>query len=174
MRLAVSLRLTWTGSGTKTSCQRLRAWPYRATRARYSSAGNPAQAKPVPPVLSCIAILERYYRDRSVGLPSHWTPASAHENTVRNLASIVRLIAGSPLIDRFTVIDRNDIVLFDGTSGRRKDGWREWMHKASQVNGIDSDAQLARVDFLERAWSAFTPNNDDARRLLDKIHETVR
>lgn len=37
-----------------------------------------------------------------------------------------------------------------------------------------SDAQLARVDFLERAWSAFTPYNDDARRLLDKIHETVR
>ncbi len=145
-----------------------------ASNAKLNGRTTHAIVLAVPPVLSRIAILERYYRDRSVGLPSRWTPTSAHENTVRNLASTVRLIAGSPLIDRFTVIDRNDVVLFDGTSGRRKDGWREWMHKASQVNGIDSDAQLARVDFLERAWSAFTPNNDDARRLLDKIHETVR
>ncbi len=83
----------------------------------------------VPPVLSSIAILERYYRNRSVGLPSRWTPTSAHENTVRNLASTVRLIAGSTLIDRFTVIDRNGVVLFDDTSGRRKDGWpKTWDH----------------------------------------------
>ncbi|WP_137655257.1 zeta toxin family protein [Bifidobacterium moukalabense] len=124
----------------------------------------------VPPVLSRIAILERYYRDRSVGLPSRWTPTSAHENTVRNLASTVRLIAGSPLIDQFTVIDRNGVVLFDGTGDGGKDGWHEWMHKVSRVSGIDGDAQLARVDFLERAWSAFTPDNGDARMLLNKIH----
>ena len=31
----------------------------------------------VPPVLSRLAMLERYYRDRSVGLPARWTPAEA-------------------------------------------------------------------------------------------------
>ena len=39
----------------------------------------------VPPALSRIAILERYYRDRSVGLSARWTPASAHDNAVANL-----------------------------------------------------------------------------------------
>ena len=33
----------------------------------------------VPPVLSRLAMLERYYRDRSVGLPARWTPAEAHD-----------------------------------------------------------------------------------------------
>ena len=39
----------------------------------------------VPPVLSRLAMLERYYRDRSVGLPARWTPAEAHDNAVANL-----------------------------------------------------------------------------------------
>mgnify|MGYP003622369322 CR=1 FL=1 len=49
----------------------------------------------VPPVLSRLAMLERYYRDRSVGLPARWTPAEAHDNAVANLPATVRA-DGSP------------------------------------------------------------------------------
>lgn len=44
----------------------------------------------------------------------------------------------------------------------------------SQLDSVERDAQLARIDFLERAWSAFTPDNDDARMLLDRIHKAIR
>ncbi len=128
----------------------------------------------VPPVLSRIAILERYYRDRSAGLPARWTPASAHENAVRNLPDTVWRIATSPLIDRFTVIDRDGGILYDGTGDRKEDGWDEWRDAMSQLDSVERDAQLARIDFLERAWSAFTPDNDDARMLLDRIHKAIR
>lgn len=128
----------------------------------------------VPPVLSRIAILERYYRDRSAGLPARWTPASAHENAVRNLPDTVWRIATSPLIDRFTVIGRDGGILFDGTGDRKEGGWDEWRSTVSWLDRGERDAQFARIDFLERAWSAFTPDNDDARMLLDRIHKTIR
>lgn len=51
----------------------------------------------VPPVLSRLAMLERYYRDRSVGLPARWTPAEAHDNAVANLPATVRAVAASLL-----------------------------------------------------------------------------
>ena len=128
----------------------------------------------VPPALSRIAILERYYRDRAAGLPARWTPASAHENAVANLPTTVRRIAASPLIDRFTVIGRDGDVLFDGTGDRKKDGWAEWRSAASRPDRAERDAQLARIDFLERAWPAFTPDDTGARTLLDEIHRTIR
>ena len=68
----------------------------------------------VPPVLSRLAMLERYYRDRSVGLPARWTPAEAHDNAVANLPATVRAVAASLLVDRLTVIDRDGGVLYDG------------------------------------------------------------
>lgn len=145
-----------------------------AANAKRAGRSTHAVVLAVPPVLSRIAILERYYRDRSAGLPARWTPASAHENAVANLPATVRAVATSPLIDRFTVISRDGEVLFDGTGGRKEDGWDEWRDAMSRFDFAERDAQLARINFLERAWSAFTPDNDDARMLLDRIHKTIR
>ena len=145
-----------------------------AANAKHAGRSTHAVVLAVPPVLSRLAMLERYYRDRSAGLPARWTPASAHENAVRNLPDTVWRIATSPLIDRFTVIDRDGGILYDGTGDRKEDGWDEWRDAMSQLDSVERDAQLARIDFLERAWSAFTPDNDDARMLLDRIHKAIR
>lgn len=145
-----------------------------AANAKRHDRGTHAIVLAVPPALSRIAILERYYRDRSAGLPARWTPASAHENTISNLSDTVRRIATSPSIDRFTVIGRDGDVLFDGTGDRKEDGWDEWRSTVSQLNRAERDAQLSRIDFLERAWLASTPGNADARILLDRIHDAIR
>ena len=145
-----------------------------AANAKRHDRGTHAIVLAVPPALSRIAILERYYRDRSAGLPARWTPASAHENTISNLSDTVRRIAASPLIDRFTVIDRDGGILFDGAGDDKEKGWNEWMRTASSLDHGSKDAQLSRIDFLERAWSAFTPGNADARILLDRIHDAIR
>lgn len=145
-----------------------------AANAKRNNRKTHAVVLAVPPALSRIAILERYYRDRAMGLPSRWTPASAHENAIRNLPDTVRRIAASPLIDRFTVVDRDGGILFDATGDCKEKGWDEWAHAASHLDRVGKDAQLSRIDFLERAWSAFTPGDADARMLLDMIHDAIR
>lgn len=86
-----------------------------AANAKRAGRSTHAVVLAVPPALSRLAILERYYRDRSAGLPARWTPASAHDNAVANLPVTVRAVAMSPLVDRLTVISRDGGILYDGT-----------------------------------------------------------
>lgn len=69
----------------------------------------------VPAALTGISILERYYKDRLDGRPSRWTSLTAHDDTVARLGSSIAAIARDPAIDRFTVMDRNGVCLFDET-----------------------------------------------------------
>ena len=91
----------------------------------------------VPPVLSRLAMLERYYRDRSVGLPARWTPAEAHDNAVANLPATVRAVAASLLVDRLTVIDRDGGVLYDGADPDMFAGqWERGFHIVRPGGGV--------------------------------------
>ena len=96
-----------------------------------------------PPVLSRLAILERYYNDRQQGKPTRWVSPAFHDRLVGELPEHVRRIAGSGFADLLMVIDRDgdperfdpkDVDAFDAAwfgrfrseAGRfgSRNGWR--------------------------------------------------
>ena len=121
-----------------------------AANAKHAGRSTHAVVLAVPPVLSRLAMLERYYRDRSAGLPARWTPAEAHDNAVANLPATVRAVAMSPLVDRLTVIDRDGGVLYDGTDPDMFAGrWEDGFHRPlSAVETADARMRLARIGGL--------------------------
>ena len=124
----------------------------------------------VPPVLSRLAMLERYYRDRSVGLPARWTPAEAHDNAVANLPATVRAVAASLLVDRLTVIDRGDGADPDMFAGQ----WERGFHRPlSAVETADARMRLARIGSLRSVPGVGTALSDPVvasiRRSLDDL-----
>ncbi len=129
----------------------------------------------VPPALSSLAILERYYRDRSAGLPARWTPASAHDNAVANLPATVRAVAASLLVDRLTVIDRDGGVLYDGADPDMFAGqWERGFHRPlSAVETADARMRLARIGSLRSVPGVGTALSDPVvasiRRSLDDL-----
>ncbi|WP_270319490.1 zeta toxin family protein [Bifidobacterium adolescentis] len=129
----------------------------------------------VPPVLSRLAMLERYYRDRSVGLPARWTPAEAHDNAVANLPATVRAVAASLLVDRLTVIDRGGGVLYDGADPDMFAGqWERGFHRPlSAVETADARMRLARIGSLRSVPGVGTALSDPVvasiRRSLDDL-----
>ncbi len=68
----------------------------------------------VPPALSRLGTLARFYDDLASMGVARWTPPAAHETTIANLEKNVPLIADSGLMDRLTVISRDGAVLYDG------------------------------------------------------------
>lgn len=129
----------------------------------------------VPPVLSRLAMLERYYRDRSVGLPARWTPAEAHDNAVANLPATVRAVAASLLVDRLTVIDRGGGVLYDGADPDMfAVQWERGFHRPlSAVETADARMRLARIGSLRSVPGVGTALSDPVvasiRRSLDDL-----
>ncbi|WP_244609180.1 zeta toxin family protein [Bifidobacterium moukalabense] len=133
-----------------------------AANAKRAGRSTHAVVLAVLPVLSRLAMLERYYRDRSAGLPSRWTPASAHENAVANLPATVRAVAASPLVDRLTVIDRDGGVLYDGTDPDMFAGrWEDGFHRPlSAAEAADVRVRLARIGSLRRVPGVGTALSD--------------
>lgn len=146
-----------------------------AANAKHAGRFTHAVVLAVPPVLSRLAMLERYYRDRSAGLPARWTPAEAHDNTVANLPATVRAVAMSPLADRLTVIDRDGGVLYDGADPDMFAGqWERGFHRPlSAVETADARMRLARIGSLRSVPGVGTALSDPVvasiRRSLDKL-----
>ena len=130
-----------------------------AANAKRAGRSTYAVVLAVPPALSSLAILERYYRDRSAGLPARWTPASAHDNAVANLPATVRAVAMSPLVDRLTVIDRDGGVLYDGADPDMFAGqWERGFHRSlSAAEAADARMRLARIGLLRRVPASARP-----------------
>ena len=146
-----------------------------AANAKRAGRSTHAVVLAVPPVLSRLAMLERYYRDRSAGLPSRWTPASAHDNAVANLPATVRAVAMSPLVDRLTVIDRDGGVLYDGADPDMFAGqWERGFHRPlSAAEAADARMRLARIGSLRSVPGVGTALSDPVvasiRRSLDDL-----
>jgi Zeta toxin len=85
-----------------------------AQEAKAQDRGTHAVVVAVPAEISRMSTLGRYYEDHVLGKPSRWTPPQAHEVAVAGLPDSVARVSASDLIDRFTVIDRAGVVLFDG------------------------------------------------------------
>ncbi len=67
----------------------------------------------VPPLVSRVATLERFYLGGG-GAPQlgRWTPLAHHDLVVERLEASVRVLAGERTVERFTVVDRSgsDVV----------------------------------------------------------------
>lgn len=90
-----------------------------AARARRLKRKTHAVVLAVPPMLSRLGLLARFYDDLASGEQARWTPPRAHENTVGALPSTVHAVAVSGLFDRLSVMDRSGAFLYDGTDPNR-------------------------------------------------------
>lgn len=146
-----------------------------AANAKRAGRSTHAVVLAVPPALSRLAMLERYYRDRSVGLPARWTPAAAHDNAVANLPATVRAVAMSPLVDRLIVIGRDGGVLYDGTDPDLFAGqWERGFNRPlSAEERADVRMRLGRIESLRRVPGVGTALSDPVvasiRRSLDDL-----
>lgn len=102
----------------------------------------------VPPVLSRLGLLARFYYDLDAGGQARWTPPQAHENTVKALPSNVHAVAVSGLFDRLSVMDRSGAFLYDGDDPERFE--EVWGNRF--LGGLDADEseQAEReLDYIE-------------------------
>lgn len=105
-----------------------------------------------PAALSLTGTRARYYDDAARARPARWTPLEAHETTVAALPGSVAELAGSALVDRFTIIDRSGAVHLDMDAGdlgaRAREAGRVYAGLAGRaLTGEEADqvrADLAR------------------------------
>lgn len=143
-----------------------------ARRARSLGRGTHAVLLAVPPALSRLGILSRFYEDMRTEGSARWTPSTAHETTVGNLPQTVPQIADSRLMDRMTVLDRSGAVLYDGNDPARFiAAWRQGFTRT-----LTSD----EIGFAATTWEClvglceeFTPHNCEAHHVLDLIRADI-
>ncbi len=122
----------------------------------------------VPPVLSRVAILARFYFDLESTGRARWTPPAAHDVTVANLPANVREIASSGVFDRLTVIDRDGGVLMDGDdTDAFVLAWRDGFTRA--LTAGEHDFVVGITGRLEALAHGLTPGNAGAFAVLDSI-----
>jgi len=91
------------------------AVPERTTAAAAAAGFDvEAIALGVPPALSRLSTLERYYRDAAAGQPARWTPSQAHEQAVASDAPVA--LGSLPAVSRVRVMDRAGVESY--TDGR--------------------------------------------------------
>ena len=67
----------------------------------------------VPPQVSRLDMLGRYYDAVRAGHASRWTPPAAHDEAVAKLEATAVVLADSPLVDAFSVITRDAAFVVD-------------------------------------------------------------
>ncbi|MFR0558200.1 zeta toxin family protein [Pseudoscardovia radai] len=174
----------WTGmavkyaDGNRISCVIEGTWRNAATvldearRARSLGRGTRAVLLAVPPALSRLGILSRFYEDMRTEGSARWTPPTAHETTVGNLPRTVPQVAGSGLMDRLTVLERSGNVLYDGDDPAR--------FVAVWQQGFDRTLTADEIGFAATTWEClvglceeFTPNNLEAHHVLELIRADI-
>lgn len=122
----------------------------------------------VPPALSRLGILNRYYTDRARGLPARWTPISAHDVTVANLPGVVREIVASDVVDQFTVMDRGGHILWTGSpSGAGSEVFATEFYR--ELSAREVCQYRGQVEAVERAYLVVNDCNTEAKDLLESV-----
>lgn len=67
----------------------------------------------VPPQVSRIDMLDRYYEPVRNGQPARWTPPAAHDEAVAKLEATAVLLADSALVDTFSIVTRDGTFVID-------------------------------------------------------------
>lgn len=136
---------------------------------------NHAVVLAVPPVLSRLGLLRRFYMDLYAGRQARWTPPTAHEATVGALPGTVAAVAASGLFGRFTVLGRDGGIVCDGADPAVF--VREWdraFHRVlSAEESADASERLDEVEAVRDLLGVGTPSSDalilSIRRSLDEL-----
>ena len=97
-----------------------------ATRAKELGRKCHAVVIAVPPAMSRIGFLNRYYSALTDDGSARWTPPVAHERTIDNISNTIGEICTSGLFDRYTSLKRNGSVLYDGNDAASwHDAWSD-------------------------------------------------
>lgn len=144
-----------------------------ACKARKAGRRTHAVVVTVPPLLSQVGLLERFYLDQLAGRTSRWTPPQAHEAAVAALERTVTAVCASDTpFDRFTVMNRNGDYLYDEAPG--PGGVRAFQSAFHRTLSDAEKAQLARnLPALEEGVARFTPDDSQVQGFMADIRAAV-
>ena len=110
----------------------------------------------VPPALSRIGFLSRYYAAFEMDGNARWTPPIAHERTVTNLEKTMREIVVSGLFEKYSAIKRDGSVLYDGDDAGE---WiNQWHREFSRtLTDAERDAIGAEIAEIKAVCKKYTP-----------------
>ncbi|HET9655331.1 MAG TPA: zeta toxin family protein [Kineosporiaceae bacterium] len=124
----------------------------------------------VPPELSRLSTLGRYYRDVDSGKPARWTPPQVHDTAAAQLPHTVQQVAASPDVDRFTVTDRSGAILFDSSEpgpDRGRDGFAAFEAAFKRTLTADERVHVLQdVPYLAKAHATHTMQEPTAREVI--------
>lgn len=144
-----------------------------AGRAIELGRGTHAVLLAVPPALSRLGTLARFYDDLASMGVARWTPPAAHETTIANLEKNVPLIADSGLMDRLTVISRDGAVLYDGHDPQAfATAWSQEFHR--DLTPQEARQALSETARLRTLAERHTPGSQEATHQLDLIERDAR
>ena len=114
----------------------------------------------VPPALSRIGFLSRYYAAFEMDGNARWTPPTAHEKTIVNLENTMREIAASGLFESYSAIKRDGNVLYDGDDAGE---WIEqWKHEfLRELTDDEHDALEDEISEIISVCTEHTPEMMD-------------
>lgn len=110
----------------------------------------------VPPALSRIGFLSRYYAAFEMDGNARWTPPIAHERTIANLEKTMREIAVSGLFEKYSAIKREGSVLYDGDDAGE---WiNQWHREFSRtLTDAERDAIGDEITEIKAVCKKYTP-----------------
>ena len=113
-----------------------------------------------PPLVSRAGMVDRYCSSLIAGDAARWTPPDHHDRVVEALHRNVPLIAGSDLIDRFTVTDRSGLILADSRHG--DDVAEAWRRRFEAVPTLGEQQQIDHAIGLARQCGTLMDPDDYA------------
>lgn len=131
-------------------------------------------AMAVPKELSRLAILERYYNDKSKNLPARWVAPAVHDKFVKELPDHVYKLVESDLPDRFLLVERGGFTKYY----EHDDGYQfvsDWELRANrhlereEAQLINDHAKALQESILE-----IDPDNEDALRTVQQLIDTSK
>ena len=142
----------------------------KADRSR--NRGTHAVIVAVPPLLSRIGTLGRFYFQMDETGIARWTPPEAHENTVLALGTNVPRIARSGLMNRLTVLDGNGNIHYDGTNPEKfVEAWAGQFRRA--LTDEEKTAAHNRVELLENLARQYSPDSRTVFEMLDRLTKDI-
>ena len=127
----------------------------------------------VPPILSRLSILGRYYTDMQNGRRARWTPPEAHDETVRNLPDNVEEIVTAGIFDRYTVITREGVVLYDGADPiALMKAWKSGFDRLLSETEVENAREY--LSGIVSLWKTLDSSNTEAKKVLNELHSDLK
>ncbi len=127
----------------------------------------------VAPAVSRLSTVERFYRDVDAGHDARWTPPQAHDQAVAALPASTHRLAAAGDVDRFTVMDREGGVLYDGAGwspGRADQARAALQGEMDRTPGQEqAAAYLTAVEQLRQAHRTHTLAEPEACAVWARI-----